>query len=90
MTLECACKFLYLRTTDGAFPPFGLDIDHIQPKPIFFDDAVDSAVSTSSNRLASISKTATVTHPHQQIDDEPFKERWRRAHDSLKQFRFES
>jgi len=47
-TLEHPNKTLYDRPTNFRLPPFRLDVDEIESKPVFADDAVDAAIPASA------------------------------------------
>src|SRR5262249_48213301 len=60
MSLKCSCKLLNLRTTHSRIPPLCLDVDHVEAKPIFLDDPIDSSVAASPHCLSGISQSAAV------------------------------
>ena len=83
LALQRARKFLYLRTPNGAFPFFGLNINHVKTQFVFLDDAVDAAIPAAPDRTPSILSRSTVSHRDELIDHEALKECWRRGLDLL-------
>ncbi len=80
---QCPYKFLNFRAPDIRLPTLGLYVNHIQPKPIFIDDAIDTAITTFSNHSPRIFLGAAIPHLQQQFDDQFLKTRWTDAFNSV-------
>jgi len=55
-------------------PALCLNINCVQPKPIFIDDAVDAAIPRAAHRAAGLLAAAAVAHLQQQLHHEALKE----------------
>ena len=55
LPLKGTCKFLDFRPADSSLPSFGLDIDDVQAKLVFFNDSVDATISTLADGSSCVS-----------------------------------
>ena len=68
-------------------PAFGLNIDIVQPKPIFLYDTVDALVARFANdHFRKFVERTSIAHCQQQFHDQRFKERRRLVAYLVKQF----
>src|SRR5690606_31785041 len=77
LPLEAASESLDLGTSDDVLPTLGLDVDEVQTEPVFLDDAVDTTVAALADRSPGVILRSSVSHAHEQINDQLLEERWR-------------
>ncbi len=76
MTSKRSYELLYFWPSHIAIPALGLNVNHIQSKPIFFDDTVYTAITTPAFHFTGIFSRSAITHTKQQINDITLKKGW--------------
>src|SRR5689334_16560203 len=81
-----ARKPLDFGPSDGSLPSLRLDINRVQPKPILFDDAVNTLIPAAPDCFSSILPRAAISHFHEQLDDQTLEEAGGTPHDPSEEF----
>jgi hypothetical protein len=71
--------------TSLALPTLGLDVDHVEPKAVFFDGAVYPLVAALADRFARVLQASAIAHLYEEIDNETLELMWRDFEDLLQQ-----
>lgn len=73
--IQGASEGLDLGTTHGLVAvALGLQVDGVEAKPVFLDDAIDTAVAAIAGGLPGLLIAAAISHGHHQIDHQLFEE----------------
>ena len=75
LRLKCSGKLHDVRPSNRSIvPSLGLNVDEVQPQFVFFDNSVDTPISTLAHGLSRVGARAAIAHFQEEIDDDPFEE----------------
>ena len=80
-------ELLNLRSAHGTFPSLGLQIDHIQPQPIFLNNAINPFIAALTDGLARVRTRTAVSERYHGVDNQPLEELGRISFDPLQYLR---